>query len=196
MGDEGRGESDAALVGRMARGDRPALSALYTRHAPRVLALAMQILHDRAEAEDVLHDVFLEAWQKAATYSEERGTVGAWLSLRARSRSIDRRRSAPHARSVSLEALGADGPPDPSVDPARIQDHRRLGKAFAVMTTDEQQVIVLGYFEGLSSSEIAEQLGAPVGTVKSRTRSALQKLRTVLSDGSGEPYPGSTGGEP
>jgi len=181
MGEEAE-ESDAALVGRMARGDRPALSALYTRHAPRLLALAVQILRDRAEAEDVLHDVFLEAWQKAATYSVERGTVGAWLSLRARSRSIDRRRASPRNRAVSLEALGGDGPPDPSVDPARIQDHRRLSKAFSVMTADEQQVIVLGYFEGLSSSEIAEQLGTPIGTVKSRTRSALHKLRTVLGE--------------
>jgi RNA polymerase sigma-70 factor (ECF subfamily) len=182
MGDEASADGDSALVGRMARGDRAALSALYQRHAPRLLALAVQILHDRTEAEDVLHDVFLEAWQKAATYSAERGTVGAWLSLRARSRAIDRRRAAPRARAVPLEALGPDGPPDPSFDPARIQDHRKLGQVFAVMTADEQQVIALGYFEGLSSSEIAEQLGAPIGTVKSRTRSALQKLRTALGE--------------
>jgi RNA polymerase sigma-70 factor (ECF subfamily) len=185
MAEEGASESDVALVARMARGDRPALSVLYTRHAPRLLALAIQILRNRAEAEDVLHDVFLEAWQKASSYSVERGTVAAWLSLRARSRAIDKRRAAPRTRAVSLEGWESDGPPDPSVDPARIQDHRKLGKAFAVMTPDEQQVIVLGYFEGLSSSEIAEQLGTPIGTVKSRTRSALQKLRTKL-DGGGE----------
>jgi RNA polymerase sigma-70 factor, ECF subfamily len=180
MGDFELERADAALVSRMARGDRSALSALYARHAPRLLALAIQILHDRADAEDVLHDVFLEAWQKAATYSVERGTVGAWLSLRARSRSIDRRRAAPRARSVPLEGFGVDGPIDPSVDPARIRDHRRIGQAFAVMTADEQEVIVLGYFEGLSSSEIAAKLGAPIGTVKSRTRSALHKLRGAL----------------
>ena len=157
-----------------------------TRATPAdLLALAVHILRDRVEAEDVLHDVFLEAWQKAATYSEERGTVGAWLSLRARSRAIDRRRSAPRTRTVSLEALSGDGPADPSADPARNQDQRRLGQAFAVMTADEQQVIVLGYFEGLSSSEIAEQLGTPIGTVKSRTRSALMKLRGVLGEVTG-----------
>lgn len=175
-------QADAALVARMARGDRAALSALHSRHAPKLLALAIQILRHRAEAEDVLHDVFLEAWQKAGTYSAERGTVAAWLSLRARSRAIDRRRSAPRTRVGSLEAAGIDGPADPSVDPARIRDHRRLSKAFTVMTPDEQEVLILGYFEGLSSSEIAEKLGAPLGTVKSRTRSALQKLRGALGD--------------
>ena len=182
MGDPALEQADADLFARMARGDRAALSALYTRHAPRLLALALQILHDRPEAEDVLHDVFLEAWKKAATYATERGSVGAWLSLRARSRAIDRRRAAPRARSVSFEAWGFEQPSDPSVDPARIQDHRRLGKAFAVMTADEQRVIELGYFEGLSSSEIADHLGAPIGTVKSRTRSALQKLREALGE--------------
>jgi RNA polymerase sigma-70 factor (ECF subfamily) len=182
MGDAELEHADAALVARMARGDRAALSALYTRHAPKLLALMLRILHDRAEAEDVLHDVFLEAWQKAATYSSERGTVGAWLTLRARSRALDRRRAAPRARAVPLEACGDDGPSDPSVDPMRIGDHRRLSQAFTVMTPDEREVIVLGYFEGLSSSEIADKVGAPVGTVKSRTRSALQKLRGALGD--------------
>ncbi|HEV8550340.1 MAG TPA: sigma-70 family RNA polymerase sigma factor [Polyangiaceae bacterium] len=185
MGEPLPDESDAALVGRMARGDRAALASLYARHASRLLALAVHILRDRSEAEDLLHEVFLEAWQKAATYSEERGTVGAWLSLRARSRAIDRRRSAPRARSVPLEALPGDGPVDPSGDPARIQDQRRLSQAFAVMSADEQQVILLGYFEGLSSSEIAEQLGTPIGTVKSRTRSALAKLRGALGESGG-----------
>jgi RNA polymerase sigma-70 factor (ECF subfamily) len=182
MGDAELEHADAALVARMARGDRAALSALYTRHAPKLLALMLRILHDRAEAEDVLHDVFLEAWQKAATYSSERGTVGAWLTLRARSRALDRRLAAPRARAVPLEACGDDGPSDPSVDPMRIGDHRRLSQAFTVMTPDEREVIVLGYFEGLSSSEIADKVGAPVGTVKSRTRSALQKLRGALGD--------------
>lgn len=187
MGEPVADESDAALVARMARGERAALSALYSRHASRLLALAVHILRDRGEAEDLVHDVFLEAWQKAATYSEERGTVGAWLSLRARSRAIDRRRSVPRTRAVPLEALGADGPVDPALDPARIQDQRRLSQAFAVMSADEREVIVLGYFEGLSSSEIAEQLGTPVGTVKSRTRSALVKLRGALGDAAGGP---------
>jgi RNA polymerase sigma-70 factor, ECF subfamily len=175
-------ETDSGLVGRIARGDRAALGILYERHASRLLALLLRILGDRAEAEDLLHDVFLEAWRHAADYSTARGTVSAWLVLRARSRAIDRRRSAPRARSVPLE--GADVPErgDPTTDPGRIHDQKRLGDVFSVMSADEQEVILLGYFEGLSSTEIAERLGKPVGTVKSRTRSALEKLRGALKE--------------
>jgi RNA polymerase sigma-70 factor, ECF subfamily len=173
-------ESDPSLVSRMARGDRSALSELYARHAPRLLALTVGILRDRTEAEDVLHDVFLEVWKNAATYAEERGTVSAWLSLRARSRAIDRRRSPRHARSVSLEASGQAPGVDPGLDPARIGDHERLARALSALSSEEREVILLGYFEGLSSSEIAERIQKPLGTVKSRTRSALAKLRGVL----------------
>ncbi len=173
-------DSDAVLVSRMARGDRGALSALYSRHAPRLLALTVGILRDRVEAEDVLHDVFLEAWKSAAAYSEERGTVGAWLSLRARSRSIDRRRSPARSRSVSLEASAHPLGFDPGLDPGRIRDHERLARALSGLSEEEQEVILLGYFEGLSSSEIADRIHIPIGTVKSRTRSALGKLRGVM----------------
>lgn len=176
-------DSDPTLVSRMARGDRAALSELYARHAPRLLAITAGILRDRAEAEDVLHDVFLEAWKSAASYTEERGTVSAWLSLRARSRAIDRRRAPAHARAVSLEASGRALEVDPSLEPGRMGDHERLARALSALSAEEQEVIVLGYFEGLSSSEIAERLHKPVGTVKSRTRSALGKLRGVLALG-------------
>jgi RNA polymerase sigma-70 factor (ECF subfamily) len=176
-------DSDPVLVARMARGDRSALSVLYARHAPRLLALTAVILRDRGEAEDVLHDVFLEAWRSAATYAEERGTVAAWLSLRARSRSIDRRRSPARARSVSLEASGQSLGVDPGLEPGRMGDHERLARALSALAVEEQEVILLGYFEGLSSSEIAERIQKPIGTVKSRTRSALHKLRGLLDAG-------------
>jgi len=176
-------EDDAALVRQMARGDRNALSTLYARHAPRLLALALGILRDRREAEDLLHDVFLEAWQRAASYVEERGSVTTWLSLRTRSRAIDRRRAPSRNRSVSLEGSGVPTPVDPSADPSRTLDHEALARALTAMSPDEQEVIVLGYFEGLSSSEIAERLLIPVGTVKSRTRAALGKLRGALGQG-------------
>lgn len=173
-------ESDSELVQRMARGDQRALARLYERHAGRLFALLQRILADRAEAEDLLHDVFLEAWRHAGEYSSERGTVSAWLVLRARSRAIDRRRSAPRARSVSLEGTDVPERGDPSADPARIHDQKRLGDVFSVMSAEEREVILLGYFEGLSSTEIAQRLEKPVGTVKSRTRSALEKLRGAL----------------
>jgi len=173
-------DTDPVLVARMARGDRAALSELYARHAPRLLALTAGILRDRLEAEDVLHDVFLEAWKSAASYAEERGTVAAWLSLRARSRAIDRRRSPARTRAVSLEASGQPPAVDPALEPGRIGDHERLARALSALSPEEQEVILLGYFEGLSSSEIAQRIQKPIGTVKSRTRSALGKLRGVL----------------
>ncbi|HEY3493142.1 MAG TPA: sigma-70 family RNA polymerase sigma factor [Polyangiaceae bacterium] len=176
-------EADALVVARMARGDRAALAVLYERHAGRLLALALHVLGNRAEAEDVLHDVFVEAWRHAADYSEQRGSVAAWLALRTRSRSIDRRRAPARARAVPLEASEPAEAHDPAAEPGRIFDRGRLSSALAVMPADEQEVIVLGYFEGLSSSEIAERLGKPIGTVKSRTRSALQKLREMLEPG-------------
>jgi RNA polymerase sigma-70 factor (ECF subfamily) len=186
-GREHEGDGDASLVARMARGDRAALGELYGRHSPRLFALLLKILGDRAEAEDLLHDVFLEAWRHAGDYSLERGTVAAWLVLRARSRAIDRRRSAPRARSVPLEGSELPERGDPAADPGRTSDQRRLGDVFSVMSADEREVILLGYFEGLSSTEIAERIGKPVGTVKSRTRSALEKLRGALGREEREP---------
>ena len=175
--------SDAELVARMARGDRQALARLYERHAPRLCALSRQILGDAGEAEDLLHDVFLEAWRHASEYSEARGSVASWLSLRTRSRAIDRRRAAPHKRNVGLvdahlETLSA--PPDSSKDPARFTDRDRLRQALLTMSEAEREVLLLGYFQGLSTSEIAEHIGAPLGTVKSRTRAALSKLRVYF----------------
>jgi RNA polymerase sigma-70 factor, ECF subfamily len=172
--------SDAELVVRMARGERGALAVLYERHAPRLCALARQILGEPGEAEDLLHDVFLEAWRHAGDYSEARGSVWSWLALRTRSRAIDRRRSAPRARTIvladsHLEMLSAA--PDSSRDPLRLSERDRLRKALTTMSEAEREVLFLGYFQGMSSSEIAESLGAPLGTIKSRTRAALSKLR-------------------
>ena len=172
---------DSELVLRMARGDRDALGTLYERHAGRLFAVLLKVLGERAEAEDLLHDVFLEAFRRANDYSPARGTVSAWLALRARSRALDRRRSAPRARSVTLDAGDLPERDDPAADPGRIHDQKRLGDAFSVLSAEEREVILLGYFEGLSSSDMAERLGKPIGTVKSRTRSALEKLREVLA---------------
>lgn len=170
--------SDATLVARMARADRQALALLYERHAPRLLLLAERILGARTEAEDLLQDVFIEAWRRAADYSAERGSVSTWLSLRTRSRALDRRKAYPARKSVELtESLLAEIA-DPSADLARRSDHGRLREALQTMSSEEQQVILLGYFEGLSSSEIAARMNSPVGTVKSRTRNALSRLRT------------------
>jgi RNA polymerase sigma-70 factor (ECF subfamily) len=159
----------------MARGDVQALSRLYERHAPKLRALALRILRDEMSADDVLHDVFLEAWRRSADYSPERGSVSAWLGLRLRSRAIDRLRQAP--RSVPLAIAERVSGDTTSDDFGRTLDHARLRAALSSMSEEEQNVIHLGYFQGLTLAEIALQAGVPIGTVKSRTRNALSKLR-------------------
>ncbi|HWA73540.1 MAG TPA: sigma-70 family RNA polymerase sigma factor [Polyangiaceae bacterium] len=171
--------SDIELVQRMSRGDSAALAALYERHAPKLSAIAHHLLGQPNDAEDVLHDVFLEVWRHANDYSEARGSVWSWLAVRTRSRAIDRRRSAPRRLSVELsddhldEQRFRDGAMSDSPSP----DRERLKRALRLTSVEEREVLWLGYFEGLSSSEIALKIGIPLGTVKSRARSALAKLR-------------------
>jgi RNA polymerase sigma-70 factor, ECF subfamily len=166
--------SDSVLVARMAAGDRSAVAALYARHVRSLYALARGMLKSPQEAEDLIHDVFLEAWRRSADYSEERGTVRAWLFMRARSRALDRIKSAGRPLAVLNEPMAA------SAVPALAGDHGRLRELLSAMPEVQQQVLILGYFEGLSTVEIAERLGIPAGTVKSRTRAALGALRNVL----------------
>lgn len=176
-----RSEPDERLVERMARGDREALAVLYDRYAGKVMGLGCQVLGDRHAAEDLVHEVFLDAWRQAGQFDAERGSVATWLLLRARSRAIDRRRSAARRRtepeSGGYEKVVQDDPP---ADAERSSDQRRALAALGCLSEEELEVIVLGYFEGLSSTEIAERVGVPVGTVKSRTRSGLMKLRGRL----------------
>jgi RNA polymerase sigma-70 factor (ECF subfamily) len=144
------------------------------------MAVGQRILGDRREAEDVLHDVFLEVWRAAADYDEERGSVRAWLVMRMRSRALDRRKAAGFARVVPLEERSDStrAGDDPSVQP----DRERVKRALAELPADQRQVLELGYFEGLSSTEIAARTDTPVGTVKSRVAAALGKLRAVLGE--------------
>lgn len=164
--------SDATLVAYMTAGDRSAVAALYARHARPLLALARSMLETREEAEDLIHDVFLEAWRCSGAYSEQRGTVRAWLFMRARSRALDRMKSAHRSRTALAESS--------SEREAWPSDSSWLPELLSRMPECQRQVIMLGYFEGLSTVEIAERLGIPPGTVKSRTRAALSRLRDVL----------------
>jgi RNA polymerase sigma-70 factor (ECF subfamily) len=161
----------------MAAGDRAAVAALYARHVRALLALARSMLKNEQEAEDLIHDVFLEAWRRSSEYSEERGTVRAWLSMRARSRALDRLKSAGRTPIVLGESSSAF--------PSPVEDQSRLRELLSNMPSVQQQVLMLGYFEGLSTTEIAARLGVPAGTVKSRTRAALGALRAILGSKDG-----------
>lgn len=174
---------DAALVQAMARADSAALALLYDRYSGAMLALAQRIVGRGAEAEDVIHDVFLEAWRHAADYDVTRGSVKSWLLLRTRSRSLDVQKSARVSKQASLpdDAWLAELS-DPGRDPAAGGDQTRVRQVLVALPTEQREVLLLGYFEGLSSSEIAERVGVPLGTVKSRVAAALSALRAALSD--------------
>lgn len=184
---EGVAPTDAELVLAMARGDSTALGLLYDRHAPLMSALCQRIAGGAAEAQDLVHEVFLEAWRRAADYDPARGSVRSWLLLRARSRALDLRKSARVSRRASgddrsfFDELG-----DPSQEPSRGADHSKVQHALLALPLDQQRVLALGYFEGLSSSEIAERLAIPIGTVKSRTAAALAALRLALLESGSE----------
>ena len=177
-------QGDVTLISGTASGDRDCLAALYDRYAAALLAIGRRILGDRREAEDLLHDVFLEVWRQAADYVESRGTVRAWLLMRMRSRALDRRKAAVFAKRADLPAADtlADvlGDGDGGEDPALAPDRHAVRRALAELPAEQRQVLELGYFEGLSSTEIAERVRAPVGTVKSRVAAALAKLRAGL----------------
>ncbi len=170
-------EIDAALVAAMANGDRDALSQLYERHSGLLLGLAMRIVRDRREAEDLLHDVFLEAWRAAKDFDPKRGRVRTWLAIRMRSRALDLQKSARVSRNAGDSGL------DVLVDDseAASPDHARVRRALAELGPDQRRVLELAYFEGLSCTEIAARVEIPVGTVKSRLAAGLDRLRAYLA---------------
>jgi RNA polymerase sigma-70 factor (ECF subfamily) len=181
---DGDARSDAALVLAIAAGDRQALAALYDRYAGLLLGVGVRVLRSRGEAEDIVHDVFLEVWRRAHTYEPQRASVRAWLLLMMRCRALDRRKSHAFALATQLERDPRVAPISES--PPVALDRARVVAALEALPEPQRTVLLLGYFEGLSSSEIAVRIGAPVGTVKSRIAGALRALRERLSSGHAE----------
>lgn len=173
-------QADADLLRRLARGDRDAVAELYDRHAGRVLGLALRIVRDSSDAEDVVQEVFSQAWRTAPNYEASRGTVAGWLLMMARSRAIDRVRARQARRDAGVE-------PDPETIPSTAvpvpeqiianQQAARVRGAMAGLPVEQRTALELAYFEGLTQSEIAERLQIPLGTVKTRIRAALAFLR-------------------
>jgi RNA polymerase sigma-70 factor, ECF subfamily len=175
-------ERDAALVAAVATGDREALAMLYDAHSEVVLGLAKRIVGAGA-AEDLLHDVFLEVWHHAADYSPDRGSVRAWLLVRARSRALDR--LGKRERDARLAAEAKDQTSARGVSGAARfgeseLDARRVSRLASQLDPDLTRVLDLAYFEGLSCSEMAATLSLPLGTVKSRLARALARLREAV----------------
>ena len=178
---------DAAQVVRAAGGDGAALAALYDRHARPVYSIALRIVGDERDAEDVVQDVFTQVWRQASRYDNTRGTVAAWLLTIARTRALDRlraRRARPDAGAASPEDTGSE-PATTVVDPvdviAAASDAKRVKAALGELPLLQRLAIELAYFEGLTQSQIADRLEEPLGTVKTRIRQGLLKLRDLLS---------------
>jgi RNA polymerase sigma-70 factor, ECF subfamily len=174
---------DRDLLDRVARGETAALRTLYEEHAPRAMAIAIRVLRDQTEAEDVVQETFLELWRRAAQFDTRKGGAVAWVVTIARSRAIDRMRSSGTA-ARAVEGASREGLPQPQLVPSdhaeRRRDEVRVAAALAELPAEQRQTIELAYFEGLSQSEIASRTGSPLGTVKMRVKLAMSKLAALL----------------
>lgn len=173
------------LLARIAAGDQSALAEFYDASSAKVFGLAMKILADRTDAEEVTMDVYTQVWRRASTYDAERGTPGSWLMTLAKTRAIDRFRSSylERGRQVPLDHA-AELPGDratPEQYSAGLERQRLVQEALASLSAEQRQAIALAYYWGLSQSEIADQLKLPLGTVKTRMRLGMIRLREVLA---------------
>ena len=176
--------ADRSALERMARGDERALAELYDRYARLVYSLVLRILRDCGDAEDVVQEVFAQAWRQASRYDVRRGTVAAWLVTRARSRALDRlraRRARPDIAGASLQNVEiADSAGGADLQLVSAEQVARVREALAELPVSQRAALELAYYEGLSHAEIAARLDQPLGTIKTRIRLAMIKLRESL----------------
>jgi RNA polymerase sigma-70 factor (ECF subfamily) len=163
-------------------GGEQALRELYRQCGATVMAVALRMLRDRGEAEDVVQETFLEMWRRAEMYDARRATPATWAIVIARSKAIDRIRARSSARRA-LDAQRDDPPPSPpAVEPVEAREQReRVRAALAELPPEQRIAVELAFFEGLTHSEIAERLKQPLGTVKTRVRLAMEKLQARLA---------------
>lgn len=168
----------ASLIHRLTRGDHEALSEFYDLYAGLVNGMAVRILRDVAEAEDTVQEVFVQVWLQAARFDPSRGTPEAWLCTMARTRALDRlRRRSSRREKPELEGQGSTPAP-------RTEEALAVRRALDGLSEDQRRALELAYYEGLTQSEIAARLREPLGTVKTRIRTALTRLRGVLAPSS------------
>ena len=171
--------SDAELLARIGERDREAFEVLYGRYVRPVFGLALRRLGDRGHAEDAVQEAFAAIWRSASTYRPERGAAGGWLYTVARNAIVDRlRRNGPSVDSELPELASSE--PGPAQRAEESDVAWRVHRALEELQPREREVIELAYWSGLSQSEVAEYLHLPLGTVKTRTRSGLARLASVL----------------
>lgn len=175
---------DADLLRRIASGDGDALTRIFDLHSPVALGLLVRILGSRAEAEEVLQEVFLQVWMQAGRYEEPRSTPRGWILMLARSRALDRlrrRESSRRREEVVAVDEGAAVHPVGTERLEAVEQRSRVGAALGLLSPEQRHCIELAFFEGLTHTQIAERLKAPLGTVKSRILLGMNKLRQALS---------------
>jgi RNA polymerase sigma-70 factor (ECF subfamily) len=175
---------DADLFRRIASGDEEAFRALFRRYAPTALALARRIVRQQNLAEEVMQEVFLSLWREGDRFDARRGTARAWVMGMVHKRAVDAVRREESQRRRADEASVPEAVDDPADEVAedldRPHERRAVRAALDTLPPDQRQVIELMYFDGLSQTRIAERLSLPLGTVKSRARLAMRRLRGVL----------------
>lgn len=181
--------NDGALVVAMAKGDEAAASSFYDRHSPTVMALVYRMIGDRTDAESIVLEAFMQAWRTAVRFDPQRGSPASWLFTIARTRALDFLRTA--KRQARLVPVSVDDVPGeslaapersghPAFDVEESEQRRAIADALRALPDSQRIAIELAYYEGLSHSEIAERLSEPLGTVKTRVRLGMVKLREVL----------------
>jgi RNA polymerase sigma-70 factor (ECF subfamily) len=181
------GADDRALLRAVAARDKEALRQLYTRHSAVLFALALKVLSDRPEAEDVLQEAFVQVWKTAGSFDEGRGKPIGWLIMLTRSRAIDRLRSR-KTRTRVTESMAKDASQvgearTPADEALATEAQRTVRTALKSLPSEQRVAIELAYFGGLTQFEIAQQLSQPLGTVKTRIRNGMMRLREQLGGG-------------
>jgi RNA polymerase sigma-70 factor (ECF subfamily) len=182
---EGQPTSIAAdLIAEIARGDRAAFERFYDAYAPLAFGLIRRILRDPEAAKEVLQEVFWKVWQEAATYDPSRGSGEAWLVMRAKTRAIDKLRAIRRREQTFVapaDERAAAAPEARRDDPALAAEDRGLAEgALGQLPAPQRRAIELAFLEGLTQTEIAARLGEPLGTVKTRIRLGLERLRAAF----------------
>jgi RNA polymerase sigma-70 factor (ECF subfamily) len=186
-GPDGNPDGDREIVAAVARGSGDAVSALYDRYGATVYGLALRVLGQPDLAEEVVQDVFAQVWREAARYDARRSTVAGWIVMLTRTRAIDRLRARQARPDLAAAVDPVEAAPIPSADRSpetstlEAEDTRLVRRALARLPDQFRSLIELAYYEGLTHTEIAARTGIPLGTVKTRLRSAMGTLRSALA---------------
>jgi RNA polymerase sigma-70 factor (ECF subfamily) len=171
-----------ALLSRVAGGDRAAFEHLYRDAAPLLLGICLRVLPDRADAEDVLQDVFVTVWRKAAQFDGARARALTWMGAIARNRAIDRLRAMPHVPRAPMDAVedAPDPAPSPAMQAQAREEKARLDACVEELDQRRKQLIRTAFFDNVTYEELAARTGSPIGSIKSWIRRGLQQLRACL----------------